>query len=93
MSLTTQRATLAKRLFLISAIGAAAAALTAVLFLFLSGLQYADQESKGLEPGYTPIWIARGIEIGLILLVVLAVASLITGAVWLVSRRGPKIPS
>lgn len=75
-----------KRL-LIAFLAAAALGLVAVItFTVLSGVDYRNQESQGLRPGYTPEWIVAGTYAGLGLVAVAVVALAVLGCVVLVRQ-------
>lgn len=75
-----------KRL-LIAFLAAAVLGLVAVVgFTVLSGLDYRNQESQGLRPGYTPEWIVAGTYAGLGLVTVAVVALAVLGCVVLVRQ-------
>lgn len=81
-----------KRLFIAFLAAAVLGLVAVVTFTVQSGIDYRNQESQGLRPGYAPEWIVAGTYAGLGLLAVAVVALATLGCVVL-ARQGRRRPT
>jgi hypothetical protein len=84
--------TVVKRLTTAFTITAGIGALGAVVFTFISGVQYRIREDQGLQPQYTAAWIVTGTSWGLWLCALGLAALTVSGAVALLRRRRRSAP-